>query len=126
MAKKNKLLTFDVNAEAEDLAQQLVCETFKLLDILEKQSGAGQLPSKFLACFIGALVFRQLSAKLPSSMGQEEKYKIACKNFTNVKSAAQDAVAAGFSGAMSSYSGMSVEYYCQVKAVPEAANKEPC
>lgn len=77
----------------------------------------------FIARFIGAYVYQALMQKPEKACGKEELLKFTKENFKASKQAVQDAVSAAFSGAMSAFSGKDIEYYCQVKVVPEVKGK---
>lgn len=120
----NKTVTID---ETSEFTQMLVTETLKLINIKYKDANkAGHVSIVFLARLTGVILFRSLSQKLPADCDTKEKQaKYVIKEFSDTKQSIQEAVAAAFSGAMHTYSGMPVEYYCQVKPVGPAANKEP-
>lgn len=110
---------------SDQLAATLVTETYKLID------AQGAISSKiaimFLARFVGTLLYRSLAAPSPDSCKTKEaKSNFTLQNFAKVKAAVQEAIAAGFSGAMHTYVGEPMEYYCQVKPVGPPVNKEPC
>jgi hypothetical protein len=46
--------------------------------------------------------------------------------FAGVKQDIQDAVSVGVQTAVNKYAGLDIEYYCQVKPVPEPINTKPC
>lgn len=106
-------------------AATLVTETYKLIDAQGPTSS--KIAVLFVARFVGMLVYRSLVAPAPDScQTKEDKSNFTLQNFAKVKSAVQEAIAAAFSGAMHTYVGKPMEYYCQVKPVGPAVNKEPC
>lgn len=79
----------------------------------------------FLAKFTGTVLFKSLTDEVPDVYKKREDVaKYVIKNFSDTKMAVQEAVAAAFTGAVQTYSGQPIEYYCQVKPVGPAANKE--
>jgi len=110
---------------ADEFSQMLVDETFKLLDAQTKNGKAAtkEVASIFVARFTGVLLYRTLTDS-NDIKDKNELYLHTSKNFSDLKSKLQDAVAAGFSGAMSKFTKKHVEYYCQVKPVPEPINKK--
>ena len=81
-----------------------------------------------LAKTVSGLVYGSL-IEPPRKVVQEGKkahIKWMESSFLDAKARIQAAVAAGFQGAIKAYSDMDVEYYCEVKLVPEPLNKEPC
>jgi len=111
--------------KSDQLALELVTETFKLID---GQGGVAstQVAVNFLARFAGTLVYRSLKQQAPTTCKTpEEMVQFTGRNFAGMKVCVQEAISAAFSGAMKTYAGQDIEYYCQVKPVPEPLNKEP-
>ena len=84
-----------------------------------------QIYTHFLGKVVSGIVF-QAVADVPEEIekaSKQEQYEWAHGSYTDAKTRIQDAVAAGFQGAMEIYSGVHTEYYCQVKVVPEPTNK---
>jgi flagellar motor component MotA len=110
----------------DQLAATLVTETYKLIDA-QGNALSGKIAVMFLARFTGMLIYRSLAAPAPDSCKtKEEKYNFTSQNFAKVKQATQEAIAAAFSGAMHTFVGKPMEYYCLIKPVGPAVNKEPC
>lgn len=80
----------------------------------------------FLAAFVGALVHMALSDRGSGEIKGKELEKYVIDNFAHVKHRVQEAVAAGFTGAMNEHSKEEIEYYCQVKVVPPVVNNKVC
>lgn len=112
---------------ADQMAQALVSETYKLIEAQARSSQHCQkLSVMFLARFAGLVLYKTLTEE-PSSKSdtKEKQLKEVLARFGSVKLSVQEAVAASFTSAMTTYTGQSVEYYCQVKPVGPALNKEP-
>lgn len=110
---------------ADEVSRELVEETFKLLQ------GRGMYAFRlaavnFIARFVGVLTHEALRAKPKGKLNKEEQYKFVEGNFMKVKASLQECVAAGVQGAVSTFSGRKVEYYCVIKPVPEPVNKQLC
>ncbi len=111
----------------EQIAMSLVSETYKLID--GQTAGTAQarrLSVLFLARFAGTMVYRSLTEAKPegcTTPKQIEKFTLG--NFAAVKGQLQEAIAAAFTGAVNTFSGQRVDYYCQVKPIGPAINKEP-
>lgn len=115
---KNTTELLSIEEWTENLIRTLIMENIKLLAEEEKRLGAhykGHLFTSFLASFVGALLYKTVEGKAKSS-----------KAFVTMQGLVEDAVAAGFSGAVTQATGKSAEYYCQVKVVPEPSSKEVC
>lgn len=87
-----------------------------------------ELHLHFIACYLGSLVYTRLLEK-PKGKGKRggvAEYDHALKNFNELKVGTQDAVAKAFQGAMSTFAGQTVDYYCQIKVIPEPVNKLSC
>lgn len=118
----------DFQKWADNYCQEIVNATFRLFAAQARNRGGGNtarfLAMLFLAKFVGSIVLSVLNEK-PSTTSEEENYKHSVKTFSDIKLKIQEAVAAGFTGAMTVFTGHQVEYYSQIKTVPEAANKKP-
>lgn len=114
----------------EDLASKTALNIYELFEDQAAIVGPDNhrhLFSVFLAGIISATVYRSLAICPANLKSDEERCRYAEDSFTDMKNRIQEAVAAGFTGGMKSWSGESLDYYCQVKVMPEAANKEnPC
>ena len=114
----------------EKFAKHLLAVTFKCIEEEEKARGvefADGLAVSFVAGFTGALIYHILNRQHPDNTKvKKELYNFVSTNYSDIKLKVENAVAAGFTGALSSYSGKQVEYYCQVKVVPEPANTLAC
>lgn len=108
--------------QAEIFSQYMVEEMCKLLKA-HAPDKFGVMMSAFLATFVGNMVYKKLQEKPETAMSKEDLFKFTKDNFIGVRMQVQEAVAAGVSGAMTTYSGKHVEYYCQVKPVPEPISK---
>lgn len=116
-----------VKSSADQISQTLVNETFKLIDGQSKDPiKAHKMALMFLARFAGVLLYRSLTEAAPEGCNTKEKIlKFTMANFSATKLSVQEAVAAAFTGAMNTYSGQPIEYFCQVKPVGPVLNKEP-
>lgn len=70
---------------------------------------------------IGTAVLMSLSSKEPHS-DPKVAFKAASRSFGTMKAMLQEAVGQGFTTGMSTFSGKSCEYICQVSLVPESSN----
>ena len=106
-----------------ELVQKTVKEIYGQSADIKETTG---LALSFLARFTGILLYKSLSDDVPRRLRKkEDKAAYTIKTFSATKVAVQESVAAAFTGALQMYSGMPVEYYCQVRTVGSAANKEP-
>ena len=109
----------------QKLSKFMVQETFRILEFQEKEKGIEfyrVLSQQYLAKMIAAIVFKSLKDRPEHIKNNEEMADYSVKNFKDLKNEIQEAVAQGFQGAMSTYSGNHVEYYCQIKILPETKN----
>lgn len=113
---------------AHEFTSMLVNETFKLI-ASQKTSGKSSdkivkyLMSAYLARFIGAWAYDTLNSEKGSKEAKQIIYKKTAENFAEVKSRIQESVAAGLSGAMNTFTGKEVEYFCNIVIVPPADSK---
>lgn len=80
--------------------------------------------AQFLSGYVAAITYRSLAFRPKDVVDKEAQFKYAKESFAAMKTMICDAVAAGVSGGMGSWSGKQVEYYCLIKVVPEPVNKE--
>lgn len=111
---------------AEDMANLLTIENFKIID--GKMSAYTSREARYVAAtlisrFIGALVYRTLSEPQTLNKTSKEHEDFVMKNTAELKTQIQNAVSAGFQNAMTAFSGENIEYYCQIKVVPESTSK---
>lgn len=113
----------------EDFSRKAAIDVYTMFEEERDKVGAENhrhLTVTFLAGFVSALVYRSL-ANIPDSIkSDEERCQYANDSFSDLKMRIQEAVASGFSGGMRTWSGRTVDYYCQVKVVPEPKNKDFC
>lgn len=82
-----------------------------------------------ISTLIGVTLYSHLrdsSIAVKKMSKESEKQKAMIQSYTLLKGRIQEAVASAFMGAMTTFSGKSADYYCLIKPVPDAANKEPC
>lgn len=111
-------------------SKHLVEENFKWLDKQVSIKGAEAVDTlliNFIACLIGATLHKTLTS-LPKELENDTQkaHDYLCDAFLDVKIRLQDAVAMGFTGALSEFSRKKVDYYCTVKPMGPVANKLPC
>lgn len=118
------IITF--KQESEQFTDMMVTESFKLIEGHVGQRGSKvsrSVSTMFIAKLIGRMVYRALTDKQEGS--KDDQYRKAKESFADMKVRLTDCVAAGFQAAMSKFAGRQVEYYCQIRTVPEPVNKEP-
>lgn len=128
MVPKSK--SSDIEAFAETFSKKINTEVFSMIKDAAQGKGleyTQELAICFLARFVGITVYTSLTDKLPSALKtKEDMVKHAVGNFASMKERVQEAVAAGFTGAMKTYTKKEIEYFCAVHVVPPVANKLPC
>jgi hypothetical protein len=107
---------------SEELAQTLTIENFRLIDGKLRNYSPKEVryvAATLVSRFVGALVYRTLTEEQAINQTKEQHEAFIMKNAADLKNQIQNAVAAAFQNAMSAFSGQPVEYYCQIKVVPE-------
>lgn len=124
MSRKKLVITSDIT----DTAAEHICNlVFGLLDT-DKETAA-LIGDKFLARFIALSVHKTLDAPLPKELkSKNERIKRMQERLRMIKSRIQDSVAVGFQSAISQYTanGEVLEYYVQIKEMPEPVTKYSC
>lgn len=80
--------------------------------------------AQFLSGYIAAICYRTLTRMPEAVVDKEEQYKYAKGKFQDIKSMICNAVSAGVTGGVKTWSGKDVDYYCLLKVVPEPVNRE--
>lgn len=124
--KKNQQVVIPAQVAAE-FCNMLVVETIKMLDT-QAHSGLtrGEMYQEFLAKLTGALAYKALAER--GADGNAVGAPEAMKRYAATKFLTAEAVAAGFTGAMRQFSAHRVgapeiEYYCDIRVVPEVKTK---
>ncbi len=121
-AESSKNVSKNIKTQDQDEWTQIfirtvVIENIKLLSDEEKRLGPqyrGHLFSSFLASYVGALAYTPLNSTK----------SVTSKSFLMIKSIVEEAVSAGFTGAVAQALTDKLEFYCQVKTVPEPQSKK--
>lgn len=122
-AKKTSNMVLD--SWVEEFALHIANESIKLVEEIGKPKGAEkQLASKFMQYYVEKMIVNAFKDVEGKKMNQIEVFELAKNNYLAVKQEIQEEVARGFERAFKNFLGQSVEYYCQIKLVPEVANKE--
>lgn len=80
-----------------------------------------------ISTLIGVTLYSHLrDFSLDKTINSKDKEKKLIKEYTMLKALIQSSIGNGFSGAMSTFSGKQADYYCLIKPVPPAINKQPC
>lgn len=100
-----------------EFSEHVVKEVFRLISAEEKNFGpefAQEAAMTILASYICTFVFNGKQAESTH------------KHFGAIREAVENAVAAAFSGALSTLHNRDVEFYCLIRPVPVPANSIPC
>ena len=111
-----------VQGQVEGQAQLMVQNMFQFLEGRRREQGdlfAALLLQAFLANTVEVTVLNTLQS-IPSEA--PDAYQRAMKGFQDIKHVVQEAVALGFGKSLTAFTGRPVEYYCQVKPVPEVTS----
>lgn len=125
---KSKDNNLDLDEWKDTFSQHLIEVIFKCLLEEERERGVAfsqEIAITFLTRFLGGIIYNTLEHKPMgfSKSNGKEQYEYTSKQYAHMKHQIENAVAAGFQGAMTTYSKMPVDFYCQVKTVPEPTNK---
>lgn len=122
-----------IKVSFEDYANQfsdlIVRETYNLIRAQNKEYGVDAvkyISTAVISKLISLILLDTLQEKPAQKSTRQHAYDFTHKNFNIIKNQIQDSVASAFSGAMMSWAGKNVEYYCQVKTVPEPTNTKVC
>lgn len=111
------------------LSKHVTDQIFKQVEAQKDKIGrhaADTVYMSILASLLGTLVYTTITEDVGGKLTKKEVEQILQKNYGHLKSGVEDAVAAGFSSAMSKYTGKDCEYYCQIKPIPAPVSTKPC
>jgi hypothetical protein len=125
--KSLKKQPLDVNEWLEDYSAFMADEAMKLLKAQGKKKGDHEykaLVTLFVYRILATVLIDTLHERPESFSGatNDELFEANKKAYGDVKHQIQEAVGMAFTTAMSHYSGRVVDFYCQVKPVPEVQN----
>lgn len=118
----------DLDKWKDEFSQHLIEVIFKSLLMEEQDRGVAfsqEVAITFLARYVGGIIYNALEHK-PSGFKDltgKEQFDYTSEQYASLKHQVENAVAAGFQGAMTTYSKMPVDFYCTVKAVEEPNSK---
>lgn len=109
--------------------------TLHIIDTLKQHRKThGEDASKWLAMqvlssYISAISYGTLTSNLftdiPKNLTNKQIDSKLMEDFAFFKLGLQEAISAGIQGAMVTYSGQPIEYYCKISVLPESINKLP-
>lgn len=79
----------------------------------------------FLASYVGFVLHASLTEKPEGPLTKQAKLEFTEANFLEMKRQVQEAIGAGFTGAMKAFTGKELDYYCAVNQVGPAINTRP-
>ena len=124
-----KLTEITYTSQANDFVDYLSEETFKLLEGKSRNvSVQRDLATRYISSFLASVIIERLNELPEGEFTERQQYDFTAANFSEVKADVQNAVATAFEEALSAFAGKPVQYYCQVKPVPEPLNPTnlPC
>lgn len=129
MSDGKYIKTLDLNEWVDNFSTFMADEALKMLRAQGHKKGPEvfkALVIHFLARVMTSTIYDVLLERPADKMSKKELIEYNKKAFSDFKENMQEAVAMSFGTAMEHYSGKKIEYYCQVRPVPEPLNKEPC
>jgi hypothetical protein len=116
-----------IYAWLEEMSEFIARESYNLIKLTGDPKGSSKkLSSMFIRYFVSKMVLDSLTEYKKKKLDGKEAYDFTKKNFSEMKDELQLEIAKGFEIGFLKYSGKDIEYYCQVKPVPEPINKEVC
>lgn len=85
-----------------------------------------RLAARFVGYFVEFIVKETLMHKTILKFTKNQQYEFATQNFRELKKDLEQEIAFGMARAMSEMGGSEIEYYCQIKLVPEVKTKYEC
>ena len=103
--------------------RNIVEESFRLLDAYYQEDKTQHLRLKFLTMMLSQVILDSLSFKPDAPCSREELYEYTKRNFEKIKLDLQTLIAVSFEQALLKYSGKFIEYFVQIRPVPEPVSK---
>lgn len=119
-----------IDSYVADFGEELAARTLSLIkaSLPQKDDEIKKLAQqKFLKSYVETIILESLGKHVANvELSQKELEKKTEDELLDIKLQIQGSIEAAFESAMSSFTGYSIDYYCQIKPVPEPINKEPC
>lgn len=118
-----------MNTWVEDYAKFIADESLKLVKAVaspKSEAIVKKLSRQFLGFYVESLVYDSLMEYKIKNLKGEKAYQYSLQELAQVKTDIQDQIAKAFENSFKRYAGQFVEYYVQIKVVPEPKNKEVC
>ncbi len=103
-------------------SQSLVMQNFDIIKEFSKNhelAVLNKLLAVFIQQFIEISVTNTLGAHEEEFVTKEQRYSYVTENFNNLKQLLQAHIGDAFTKSMNEFSLQELEYYCQIKLVPE-------
>lgn len=127
--KQDPVDAVTVDQWQREFTEAAVTELYTLIKQQEGHYGVefgDKLRLSILAALVSTFLYEILSS-LPKGAGSIERQTDgAYAAFADAKEALEMAVASGVEGAVKTWSGSDLLYYCEIMPEPEALNIEPC
>lgn len=122
----SKSVTVTTQDYAKIASLHMVKELSKFFKFYESQLGPntqGALFKQFLKTLTETTVLEALNVIPKSDRAKGDALNTTRKSFAKVKILFQDAIADGYSDAAFKFSGRIVDYYCDIKPMPESKHE---
>lgn len=119
----------NLNEIAKEISTEIVKNIYLALDRVWDELGedvAELVNDTVIAELVACVVMQELTSKPGVKMKKAERQAFTEANYSAVKHRIQECVASGFEAATQQYSGISTQYYCQVKRIPTADRGKLC
>ena len=129
MSILTKATTFDIEKEAVAITLSIFDQTDKRCKEISKlDSSTGQrllflILTKLIATMTYAVLHKAVKLADGSSMTGKARTRYADKAYVVLRGCIEEAVATGFMHGMQLFSGQLIDYYVQLRAVPEPKSK---
>lgn len=128
-AVKPKIDIVDPHMWAKELTLHMTTEVLKLIQHEESNFGTefgDTVRLSFLSSFIASIVFEVLNSKVEGARDKAHADAVIKGQYADFKDALQNAMAAGFQGAVQTHTGKTAEFLVQIIPVSAPINSIPC
>jgi len=125
--KKNHEMVVSLDEWVDNFTSYIAAENLKLIRSYGADKGDKALKKlyvSFLKNYLETVILAVLSDYPKEMMDDKEIYEYVSGHFKDLKYDIQNEIALAFNDAVSKFSGQYLDYYCEIKPIPEPASNK--
>lgn len=119
---ENNPIIQDVEEWISDTAKEMAKDTMDSVIAISEElttDAALNVATHYLCFYLSGLLTLALSLESSAAKTKQQKYEVTTHNFLAMKKEVQEKVAVAFASAISQFTKQPIEYYCEIKPLPE-------